>query len=194
MQGTRSQLPECPCEGDRLALSLCCAPHPDGAGSVPFHSPQCAVGHGPCTSQPGAMTRVSPWPGSAPHGIQDLGEGRDRLHRITRHSRGTSACATPRNAIEPFPGLFPSTQLHGEVSGNSSPGTSAGTPMTIPQSQAPQIPAHILFSPQTNASQQLYRPRGTPAAGFGFQALSWLHNLVSINPVQKKRQQRWEVP
>lgn len=62
--------------------------------------------------------------------------------------------------------------------------------MTIPQSQAPQIPAHILFSPQTNTSQQLYRPRGTPAAGFGFQALSWLHNLVSINPVQKKNGSR----
>lgn len=57
--------------------------------------------------------------------------------------------------------------------------------MTIPQSQAPQIPAHIPISPQTNASQQLYRTRGTPAAGFGFQALSWLHNLVSISPVQK---------
>lgn len=121
---------------------------------------------------------------------RDLGQGRDRLHRVARHSRGTSACAAPRNAIEPFPGLFPSTRLHGEVFGTSSPGTSAGAPVTIPQSQAPQIPAHILFSPQTNTSQQLYRPRGTPAAGFGFQALSWLHNLVSINPVQKKNGSR----
>lgn len=115
----------------------------------------------------------------------DLGERRDRPHHITRHSRGTSTRAAPRNAIEPFPGLFPSTRLRGEVSGNSSPGPSAGTPpRTIPQHQAPQIPTHIPFSPQTNPSQQLCRPGGTPAAGFGFQALSRLHNLVSINPEQ----------
>lgn len=65
--------------------------------------------------------------------------------------------------------------------------------MTIPQPQAPQIPTHIPFSSQTNPSQQLCRPGGTPAAGFGFQALSRLHSLVSINPEQTNgsRGGRW---
>lgn len=90
---------------------------------------------------------------------RDLGEGRDRPHHVVRHSRGTSTCATPRNAIETFPGLFPSTRIHGEVSGHSSPNPSARTPTTIPQPQAPPNPnPHPIFTPkQTQASSSADR-------------------------------------
>lgn len=110
---------------------------------------------------------------------RDLGEGRDCPHHITRHSRGTATRAAPRNAIEPFPGLFPSTRLRGEVSGNSSPGPSAGTPQdNSPTSDSPNPNSHPIFPPnkpkpaalQTgrDSSSRIWLPGSFPATQSGF--------------------------
>lgn len=174
--------PSVPGEGGKVGSVPVLCSSPRWAGSAPFHSPRCAVGHGTRASHPGAMTGVSPWPGSAPHGIwerdvtvpttsRDIPEGHQRVPRHVTPSSHSQGSSPPHGSAARSQETAP--QVHQQ-----------GPPRTIPQHQAPQIPTHIPFSPQTNPSQQLCRPGGTPAAGFGFQALSQLHNLVSINPEQ----------
>lgn len=178
--GCREWGPSClsvPGKRGSLALSLCRAPHPDGAGSAPFHSPQFPAGHGTRASQPGAVTGVSPWPGSAPHGIWDLGQGRDRLHRETfprdprvprhitpsSHSQGSSP---PHSSVGRSQETAPQLHQQGPPHDNS---PTSGSPNPNPRPIfPPNKPKPAALQNRRDSSSRIWLPGSLLAAQSGF--------------------------
>lgn len=158
-------------------MSRCRAPHPDGAGSAPFHSPQCAVGHGTHTSQPGAMTGASPWLGCAPHGIWDLGEGRDRLHRaafprdprVPRHVTPSS----PSQGSSPPHGSMGRSQeelpryISRNLPSDNSPVSGSPNPNPHPDFP-PNKPKPAALQTERDSSSRIWLPGSLLAAQSGF--------------------------
>lgn len=93
------------------------------------------------------------------------GHGVFRLRHVTPSSRSQSSPlrTAPRESLT----NQPCRSIGGDPAGQ------------FPQAQAPQNPnLPPIFSPKA-------KPERSPAVGFGFQAPSWLQNLVCIKPEQR---------
>lgn len=175
--GCREWGPAClsvPVKGGRLAPSLCRAPHPDGAGSAPFHSPQRAVGHGTRAPHPRAMIRVSPWPGSAPHGIwerdvtpstasRDIPKGHQRHVTPSGRSRGSSP---PHGSVGRSQET--ATQVHQQgPPHDNSPTSGSSNPNPLPIFP-PNKPKPAALQNERDSSSRIWLPGSLLAAQSGF--------------------------